>query len=97
MANPLCCVIVFVRGVFPPFLEKSFATMIFGLTVAEFEDISLKLLLTGLIAYMMFIIWNLARESKAGRYGTAWMFFGLGFGVFGFMAKSVIAKVLGIQ
>jgi hypothetical protein len=71
--------------------------MIFGLTVAEFEDISLKLLLSGLIAYMFFIIWNLARESKAGSYGTAWMFFGLGFGMFGFMAKSVIAKVLGIH
>lgn len=70
--------------------------MIFGLTVAEFEDISLKLLVGGLIIFMMFIIWNLARESKAGRYGTIWMFVGLGLGVVGFLAKSVISKLLGI-
>lgn len=71
--------------------------MIFGLTVAEFEDISLKLLVSGLIGYMFFIIYNLARESKAGKYGTAWLFFALGFGMFGFMAKEVIAKMLGIH
>ena len=70
--------------------------MIFGLTVAEFEEISFKLLTSGLMAYMMFIIWSLARESNAGRYGTAWLFFALGFGMFGFMAKEVIAKVLGL-
>lgn len=71
--------------------------MIFGLTVAEFEDISLKLLVSGLIGYMLFIIYNLARESKAGKYGAAWLFFALGFGMFGFMAKEVIAKMLGIH
>lgn len=70
--------------------------MIFGLTVAEFEDISLKLLVGGLIIFMMFIVWNLARESKAGRYGTVWMFIGLGLGVVGFLAKSVISKLLNI-
>lgn len=70
---------------------------LFGLTVAEFESISLKVFLTGLIAYMFFIIWNLAKESKAGKMGTAVLLFVLGFGMFGFMAKSVIAKVLGIE
>ncbi|MGC3963867.1 MAG: DUF2788 domain-containing protein [Rhodocyclaceae bacterium] len=70
--------------------------MIFGLTIAEFEDISLKFFVSGLITYMLFIIWNLARESRAGKFGTAMMFFGLGFGMFGFMAKEVIAKVLGM-
>ncbi|MCX9157161.1 DUF2788 domain-containing protein [Niveibacterium sp. 24ML] len=70
---------------------------VFGLSVAEFEDISLKLFLTALIAYMFFIIWNLARESKAGKMGTAALFFALGTGMFGFMAKSVIAKMLGIE
>lgn len=71
--------------------------MIFGLSIAEFEDISLKVLVGGLICYMLFIIWNLARESKAGRYGMAWMFFGLGFGFIGFIAKSIIMKILGME
>ena len=52
---------------------------------------------TAFIGYMFFIIWNLARESKAGKVGTAVLFFALGTGMFGFMAKSVIAKVLGIE
>ena len=33
--------------------------VIFGLTVAEFEDISLKVCFTALILYMLFIIGNL--------------------------------------
>ena len=32
---------------------------ILGLTFAEFEDLALKLGLTGLILFMVFIIWNL--------------------------------------
>jgi len=71
--------------------------VIFGLTVEEFEDLCLKVLVSGLITYMLFIIWNLARESKAGKTGTLWLFFGLGFGMFGFIAKSLIAKILGIH
>ncbi|GAB4058027.1 DUF2788 domain-containing protein [Uliginosibacterium sediminicola] len=70
--------------------------MIFGLSVAEFEDLSLKFLLSGLIAYMFFIIWNVARVSRAGRYGTIWLFLVMGLGMFGFMAKELIIKLLGL-
>jgi len=71
--------------------------VIFGLTVAEFEDISLKVCFTGLILYMLFIIGNLAKQSKAGRYGTMWMFVALGLGFVGFVAKALIAKLMGIE
>lgn len=71
--------------------------LIFGLTVAEFEDLSLKICFTGLIAYMVFIIGNLAWESKAGKYGALWMFIGLGLGFVGFVAKGFIQKLLGID
>ncbi len=71
--------------------------LIFGLTMAEFEDWSLKLGLGALILYMMFIIWNLGKESKAGRYGMMWMFIGLGVGFVGFVAKGIIQKLLGIE
>jgi len=40
--------------------------------------------------YMMFIIYQLARESKAGRFGTFVLFVSLGFGLVGFAAKGVI-------
>lgn len=71
--------------------------VIFGLTVAEFEDISLKVCFTGLILYMLFIIGNLARQSKAGKYGTVWMFLALGLGFVGFVAKGLIARLMGIE
>lgn len=71
--------------------------LIFGLTIAEFEDISLKVCFTALIVYMLFIIGNLARESKAGKYGTLWMFLALGLGVVGFIAKGFIQKLMGIE
>ena len=70
--------------------------VIFGLTVAEFEDISLKVCFTALILYMLFIIGNLAKQSKAGRYGTMWMFLALGLGFIGFVAKALIARIMGI-
>ena len=70
---------------------------VFGLTVAEFEDISLKVCVGGLIAYMVFIIGQLAWESKAGKYGALWMFVGLGVGFIGFMAKGIIQRLLGIE
>ena len=70
--------------------------IIFGLTVAEFESISLKVLLTALILYMIFIIGNLAYKSKAGKYGAAWMFLALGLGFIGFVSKGFIERLLGI-
>jgi len=73
------------------------APLLFGLTVAEFEDISLKLCVGGLILYMIFIIGQLAWESKAGKYGAIWMFVGLGVGFIGFAAKSIIQRLLGIE
>jgi hypothetical protein len=70
---------------------------LFGLSFTEFEDIALQVGLTGLILFMLFIIWNLGKESKAGRYGMMWMFLGLGIGFVGFVAKGIIQKLLGIE
>ena len=40
--------------------------------------------------YMLFIIGQLAWESKAGRFGTFVLFLGLGVGFLGYVAKIVI-------
>lgn len=45
--------------------------------------------------YMLFIILQLARESKAGRFGTFVLLLGLGFGMLGFVAKGLIKFFLG--
>jgi hypothetical protein len=39
---------------------------------------------------MVFIIWRLARDSKAGKFGTFVIFLGLGVGFVGYLAKIVI-------
>ena len=45
--------------------------------------------------YMVFIILQLARESKAGRFGTFVLFLGLGVGLLGFIAKGIIKWFIG--
>ena len=45
--------------------------------------------------YMVFIIWQLARESKAGRLGTFVLFLALGFGLLGYVAKGIIKLIIG--
>jgi hypothetical protein len=47
--------------------------------------------------YMLFIIGQLAWESKAGKFGTFIIFLGLGFGMVGFVAKYLIQSVMGIR
>ena len=45
--------------------------------------------------FMLFIIGELAYKSKAGKMGTFVLFFVLAFGMLGFIAKSVLEKLLG--
>jgi hypothetical protein len=45
---------------------------------------------------MMFIVLNLARESKAGKFGTFILFLVLSFGMLGFLAKNIIKWALGM-
>ena len=66
------------------------------MTIEQFEQWSLTLGTTGLMLYMAFIIYRLAKDSKAGKFGYFVLFFALGFGMFGFIAKSVIVEILNI-
>jgi hypothetical protein len=60
----------------------------------DFEALMMYVLVGGLICFMAFIIWDLAKTSKAGRLGTAILFLGLGLCLFAFLAKPVIVYVL---
>jgi hypothetical protein len=68
----------------------------FGITEEQFAEFGITFGLGAFMLYMLFIIWDLAKESKAGRLGTFILFFVLAFGMVGFVAKSIIAKLLGI-
>lgn len=68
----------------------------FGFTEEQVADFGITFGLAGFIGFMLFIIWNLARQSKAGKMGTFVLFFVLAFGMLGFVAKSLIQWMLGI-
>lgn len=48
----------------------------------------------GLILFMIFIVWDLAKRSKAGRFGTLILYIGLALGIFGFLMKFIISYLL---
>jgi ABC-type lipoprotein release transport system permease subunit len=64
------------------------------MTYEQFESWALILGIGGLVAYMMFIVWDLARKSNAGRFGTFILFFALGLGVLGFIIKTVLVEMI---
>jgi hypothetical protein len=68
----------------------------FGFSPEEIEAVGLPLSLTVLMVWMLLIIWNLAKESKAGKFGTIVLFFVLSFGMIGFIAKSIMQKFMGL-
>ncbi|MDO3383908.1 DUF2788 domain-containing protein [Gilvimarinus algae] len=60
----------------------------------QFETWSLYLGVGGLIAFMVFIVWDLAKKSKAGRFGTFILFLALGLGLLGFIIKTLLVEVI---
>ncbi|SUC55008.1 Protein of uncharacterised function (DUF2788) [Pseudomonas aeruginosa] len=53
-----------------------------------FEEWMMTGLVTVLILFMAFIVWDLAKKSKAGKFGTLILFFALGLGVLGFISRA---------
>ena len=67
---------------------------LFGLTEGQIAQYGLSVGVTAFIIYMLFIVLNLAKEAKAGKFGTFVLFFVLSLGMLGFIAKSIIQWVL---
>lgn len=59
-----------------------------------FETWITPIMIGGLMLFMCFIIWDLARESRAGRFGTLMLFVVLGAGMLGYVLKVVITWIL---
>ena len=62
----------------------------FGYSEEQIAQFGLSFGVGAFMLYMVFIILQLARESKAGRFGTFVLLIGLGFGLVGFAAKGVL-------
>jgi hypothetical protein len=64
------------------------------MTIEVFEEVSLAIGITFLIGYMAYIVWDLAKRSEAGRFGTTILFAALGMGAAGFVIKAVLVEAL---
>lgn len=60
----------------------------------QMEHYALVAGLTVLIGFMFFIMWDLAKKSNAGKFGTIIIFTVLGLGIFGFLIKTVIVELM---
>jgi uncharacterized membrane protein YczE len=68
----------------------------FGWTEEQIAQFGMTVGVGSFILFMFFIIYQLARQSKAGKFGTFVLMLVLGFGMLGFIAKQVIAWLLEI-
>ena len=66
----------------------------FGFSEEQIATFGLTFGVGGFMLYMLFIIGQLAWESKAGKFGTFVLFLGLAFGMLGFAAKFIIQWAL---
>lgn len=68
----------------------------FGFSEEQVSNFGVTFGLAGFICYMLFIIWDLARKSNAGKMGTFVLFLVLALGMIGFVAKGLIQWFMGI-
>jgi hypothetical protein len=47
-----------------------------------------------LILFMIFIVWDLAKRSNAGKFGTFILYIALAMGILGFLIKVVITYLM---
>lgn len=62
--------------------------------LAEFEAIALNLGLVVFALFIFFIIYDLAKQSKAGKFGTLILFLSLGLGLGVFLLKELIVFLM---
>lgn len=69
---------------------------VLGFTEQQIAYFGLTFGVVAFMLYMVFIVAQLAHESKAGRFGTFVLFLGLTFGMLGFVAKAIIQWFLDV-
>lgn len=69
---------------------------VLGFTESQIAQFGLTFGVGAFILYMLFIVLNLARESRAGKFGTFVLFLVLSVGMLGFLTKNLIQWLLGM-
>lgn len=63
--------------------------------LADMENLMLNIGLTVFACFIFFIIYDLAKRSNAGKFGTFVLFFALGLGLAAFLIKTVVVELIG--
>ncbi|QEQ96074.1 DUF2788 domain-containing protein [Neptunomonas concharum] len=63
--------------------------------LAELEGLMLNIGLALFACFIFFIIYDLAKRSKAGKFGTFVLFFALGLGLAAFLIKTIVVEIIG--
>lgn len=64
------------------------------MTEEQFTAWSMRICLSVLVLFLGFIVYDLGKQSKAGKFGMFVLFFVLGLGVFGFIFKEFLISFL---
>ncbi len=64
------------------------------MTLKLLETLGMYIGIGGLVLFMFFIIWDLAKKSNAGRLGTFVLFGVLGFAIMVFVIKEIFVHIL---
>lgn len=62
----------------------------FAIAASTVTSWGLYVLLPIFIAFLFFIMWDISKQSDAGRAGTFWIFLALGAGFVGFLLKLLL-------
>ncbi len=62
----------------------------FAIAASTVTNWGLYVLLPIFIAFLFFIMWDISKQSEAGRAGTFWIFLALGAGFVGFLFKLLL-------
>ncbi|MGB0662365.1 MAG: DUF2788 domain-containing protein [Pontibacterium sp.] len=62
--------------------------------LADIENLMLQVGLAVFAFFVFFIIYDLAKKSNAGKFGTFILFGALGLGLFAFLIKTVIVELM---
>ncbi len=65
----------------------------FAIAASTITDWGLYILLPFFITFLFFIMWDISKQSEAGRAGTFWIFLALGAGSVGFLLKLLLEVV----
>ncbi|GLQ33705.1 DUF2788 domain-containing protein [Litoribrevibacter albus] len=64
------------------------------MSAEQIENYAMIIGVSTLIGFMFFIMWDLAKNSNAGKFGTIIIFTVLGLGIFGFIIKTIIVEMM---